>query len=531
MAVGRKKLNFIKPKNHLHNQVDRPIGNSSSMRTRIFPLCMLAFILAVTGIYLSRPLFDPDFYWHLKTGQLIWEHKELPTIDFFGVLPLPDPTPRVKFTLTSYWLFQLLLYAFFSAGGMTGIIILRWLLAGIVLMICARWSNLRNGYVLTALALVSIEILEHFFLERPQFFSFIAFGMLLSILFTFSQQKKHWRLLELLIPLSLLMLVWANMHGGYLAGVGILLLFCTLEGIKFLRPTFAPLAWRDYRLLLISTTAAIVASFVSPHPFLEFKDLMLFSAGNAQSPMQFREHLSIIAYLKLGLDYTPLFYLVSMALTAVALLTSQHRKNLTWLGIISATGFFGFVYIRYAPFFLIASAMFLMRYCEEERRAGVMGKLLFAAVMGIFIMGIRDEMSRIQEIRQSGWVPASVYPVRAAEHLASYGTAGENIYSLDFWGSYLIWRLGPNKRIFEDGRHLYPERTAEFIKAYRDSREHIAAPPYWKKLFQRYRIDVAVLPLNDERGQLPLLTQSISIDPEWVLVYSDSMAAVFRRKP
>jgi hypothetical protein len=493
---------------------------------------MLAFILAAAGIYLSRPLYDPDFYGHLKTGRLIWEQKALPATDFFGVLPLPQPTPQAAFTLTSYWLFQLLLYAFFSAGGMGGVIVLRWLLAGVVLLICARWSNLRNGYVLTALAFGSIEILEQFFLERPQFFSFIAFGLILAILFSFSQQKRRWHLLELSLPLSLLMLVWSNMHGAYLAGAGTLVVFCALEGMKFLRSSLAPLTWRNYRLLLASAAAALTVSFINPHPFPGLKEIGQFAGvGSAQAVVQNREYLSIIDYLKLGYDYIPAFYLVSMALTAVALLTSRHRTNLTWLGVIGITGFFGFQHFRHVPFFLIASTMFLMKYCEEERGGAAMGKLLLALVAGMFIYGVSDEMPRLKEARQSGWVPAAVYPVGAANYLASSGTPGENVFSLDYWGSYLIWRVAPEKRIFEDVRHLYPERTAEFHAAYGEPREESAVSPYWKGLFRHYRIDVAVLPLNDERGQVPPLTQSISMDSGWRLAYADDVAAVFRRRP
>lgn len=70
---------------------------------------MLFFTLVVVGIYLLRPLYDPDFYWHLKTGQWIWQNKALPLIDPFGVQPVLEPSPRTGFILTSYWLNQLVL--------------------------------------------------------------------------------------------------------------------------------------------------------------------------------------------------------------------------------------------------------------------------------------------------------------------------------------------------------------------------------------------------------------------------------------
>jgi hypothetical protein len=58
-------------------------------------------------VNLSRPFSDTDFFWHLKTGEWIWQHQALPTAD-----PFAYPTPatldaRQRFTLTSYWLSQI----------------------------------------------------------------------------------------------------------------------------------------------------------------------------------------------------------------------------------------------------------------------------------------------------------------------------------------------------------------------------------------------------------------------------------------
>ena len=82
---------------------------------------IMLFTLVIAGIYLSRPLYDPDFYWHLKAGQWIWENASLPYSDPFGIPPLPEPSGRTDFILTSYWLIQLIMYAFYLLFGMSGI--------------------------------------------------------------------------------------------------------------------------------------------------------------------------------------------------------------------------------------------------------------------------------------------------------------------------------------------------------------------------------------------------------------------------
>ena len=34
-------------------------------------------IVAVSTLFLLRAVSDPDFFWHLKTGEWIWQNKEL----------------------------------------------------------------------------------------------------------------------------------------------------------------------------------------------------------------------------------------------------------------------------------------------------------------------------------------------------------------------------------------------------------------------------------------------------------------------
>lgn len=503
------------------------------MLKRYYQWVMLVLLFVIAAVYLTRPLFDPDFYWHLKTGQWIWEHHALPVTDPFGVPPLPTLPWYSEFTLSSYWLFQLILYAFYSLGGMTGIIILRWILAGTALLICFRWSNIRNGYVAAVLALGSIELFEYYFLERPQFISFICFGLLLFILFTFVEQKKAWNNYKLVLSLSVLMLVWANMHGGFILGQVILILFLICEGLKFLSPALSPLTKRNYQLLFISSLFALAVSFINPNPINSLKMVAALAGNNIPAPIQNREYLSLLDYLKLGYDYTAAFYLLTMLLTACALLTSKNRKNITWIAVFILTCFIGVQHIRHTPFFLVAATLFMMRYFQEEYES-LYGKIVLVVLLiCVAPYSIRDEIPRIQEVFHGGWVPSSVYPVKAADFLAATGKSDENIYSPDHWGSYLIWRLGPDKKIFRDGRNLYPARVWEFKNSYWDNWDYYNANPqqrpYWKGLFNQYHINAVLLPLREENGQTNKLTESMYHDKDWSIIYVDDFAVVFRR--
>jgi len=487
--------------------------------------CLLLFTALLVGIYLSRPLYDPDFYWHLKTGQWIWQKKALPHMDLFGIPPLPQPSPRTEFIYTSYWLLQLVLYGLYSLFGMSGIILFRWIIAGFSLLICCYWTNIRNWYVTAVIALGSLLLLECYFIERPQFVSFVFFGILLVILLRsvdLSADKPLW---STLVPLSAVMITWANMHGGFLIGQAILVYCVVAEGIKFSHSSLLPLSGRNYRILVISSLAALLASFINPNAVNLFRYLPEIFAGNYYVNANNLEELSLLHYFKESRDYTMLLYAAAIVLTGVALLFSSQRKNITWIGILAGTALMGCLHMRLMPFFLVAATIFMTKYFETEY-SGIKGRVVLILMLAVTTMYcVRDEFPRLYESAKSGWVPVQQFPVRAADFMAS-GAGSGNIYTTMYWGGYMIWREGPERKIFYDSRTLNVQRAWEY-----DNSKIVTVNqrPYWKGLFATYDIRTAVLPIYEADGRPNVLTQSIYADPEWTMVFAAENEVVLAR--
>jgi hypothetical protein len=138
---------------------------------RALPVVLLLVLLVLSALYLLRPISDSDLFWHLKTGEWIYEHQSLPSSDPFAYTT-PDPPSRVvRFILTSYWLSQLGFHAAFSAGGMKGIVLLRaGLLASLAFVLLRR---MRGDLLLSSslLLVAAVSFLEVYSLERPHAFS------------------------------------------------------------------------------------------------------------------------------------------------------------------------------------------------------------------------------------------------------------------------------------------------------------------------------------------------------------------------
>ncbi|TSA47964.1 MAG: hypothetical protein D4R46_00320, partial [Chloroflexi bacterium] len=71
------------------------------------------FILLFLGLFLMtlRPIADPDFWWHLRTGQLIVQTHAIPHTDPFSF------TNSGKPWVAHEWLSELLMYVLYRLGS------------------------------------------------------------------------------------------------------------------------------------------------------------------------------------------------------------------------------------------------------------------------------------------------------------------------------------------------------------------------------------------------------------------------------
>lgn len=504
-------------------------NNNSNQNTgfykRQLSMGMMFSTVIILGVYLSRPLYDPDFFWHLKTGQWIWENGTLPHVDPFGIPPFPEPSGRTDFILTSYWLIQLIMYVLFLLFGMSGIIFFRWVVVAISIIICAGWTNVRNSSVIAVIAIGVILILEQYFIERPQFISFVCFGALLVSLLRFCEQSASRSLWSLLVPLSIIMLIWSNMHGGFLIGQAILIYFVIAEGVKFLNPKMLPLSAQNYRILLISSLTALIASFVNPNAINLIKYLPIIFDANNYANLNVMEEMSVLENYKVNKYGVFLIYIGAMALTAFALFFSRQRKNITLVGILIGTAFMGWQHMRLMPFFVVSATVFMTKFFETECTA-LKGKII---LMLTFVLAtvycISDEMTHLNQSIKSGWVPVGHFPVKAADSISINKIKG-NIYTTMYWGGYMLWRTGSDNKIFCDGRTLNIQRIWEYNNSLIVRKNQRS---YWKGLFNMYDVQVAVLPIYAFDGSPNMLTQSISKDTEWKMIFADASEVVFVR--
>src|SRR5581483_1141665 len=171
--------------------------------------------LCLLGLF-STEIADTDFWWHLKTGEYIWQHRSLPVPDPFSFTadlgaPAFEGEARVRyFNLTHEWLGQLLWYAVYRLAGFPGVVLFKALLltafCGIAGLLAARRTGSRYWGLAAAGAASSLAVL--FSVDRPALLTFFFVAVFVWIL---ERGSPLW-----LLPV--LALVWANCHGGFFLG-------------------------------------------------------------------------------------------------------------------------------------------------------------------------------------------------------------------------------------------------------------------------------------------------------------------------
>ncbi|HEX5443108.1 MAG TPA: hypothetical protein VFW87_04730, partial [Pirellulales bacterium] len=198
----------------------------------------LAAFLALAFLVGCVQIDDPDIWWHLRTGQLIYQRGEIPRTDWFTYTNPDSPW------IDLHWGFQLVAAAVWSVGGAPALVVFKSLLGAITFAIAFSASR-RDWPAWQGVAcwLPSLIIYEGRNLVRPEMFTFLFLAAELAIVF---HARRFPRLLWLLPVIQVL---WINMHGLFVLGLSIWVCFLAGELIGgWMQSVEASSRWRLNRL-------------------------------------------------------------------------------------------------------------------------------------------------------------------------------------------------------------------------------------------------------------------------------------------
>jgi len=480
-----------------------------------FLSCFIIFSLASTG-----PVPEGDTFWHIKTGEWIWKHKAIPSEDIYsyttqGRSPIHSHSVRQDLILKGYWLSQPVFYVVYDSFGIPGIVIMRALVVTLLLFVLYLWmKKLGIRLSLAILVLVIIGFYMKDTGDRPHYLSFLFFLLAAILLEQFRLWSRGSHIGPPAFLLCLLMLIWANMHGGYVMGVILILFYVPRTLYRAVKGTGS---WLLPALLLL----AVFVTLLNPNHYKVFLGLWY----EMREGVQFQNVAEMMPSWKAALlGYYNVTFWIALMVAACILLVRGRRMPLEHLGLLVFMGIFAVMVQRIIPFFLV-----LMPFVVVELEATVRNRYvtLFRALAGVslllFLALLIQNRQRVLDFSLD-----ELFPVESTAFLNDVHPKG-NLFNYSDWGGYLML-YAPQFKVSHDGRRLLDDMEAVHAAILLGSDAVFQGVPLWKAYLDVFNVEIILVPsVTPHMREYCPLVERLYRDSRWSLVYRDKVSLLYLR--
>jgi hypothetical protein len=489
-------------------------------------LLLIIFIVNLT----LQPLVEPDFGWHLRAG--------LDFVDRGGTLPAQDPYSH---TMPDWrwvehaWLTDAILALVYRGLGTIGALGIMMFFAGLAIaafVISAARAEAPRTSRLAAI-MVGLWVALPYLGARTQLVSLAGIAIVLWLYHHIVRGKESF--IWFYPPLFL---IWANLHGGFTAGL--FLLGLILGGSAILRvvglrwPSFCR---SDEPLLSRNRIASLACSFV------------LSCAVTLINPYGWRLHREIYESLtdRLMLEQLREWQAVSFEgwagtafliylITVAGLVMAWYRRiePIQW-ALLAVTLVWSLWHWRNVTIFLIVAVplvadmfqhcrLWIFRLLPPGRRA----MMAFGMTVTVACLLVSLDGGHLQHLVSAGTEPAKYfrrteYPIEAVEWIKAHrDEGGGRLYNDYGYGGFLLWWL-PDEKIFIDGRMpawRIGDRAIfhDYLIINRGGRPAL-------ELLEKYGVDWGLVQRDS------ILAMSLAEASAWQEIYADGKVVIMRRRP
>lgn len=481
-------------------------------------------MLALTFPFLLalEKISESDTFWHLKTGEWILAHGAVPHTDPFSA------TVHGKPWLDWEWLFQAGLYVVYAGGGFNALVVGKAIivfLTGLVLFVACRRNGV--GVPLAGLLVMTAFVAARERLEvRPDVMMLLFAGLTVAILESARHGKPYW-----LLCLPVLQLVWVNVHGSFLLGIGITAIYGLAYGIE----CAVRKQWRCLLLIAATLLLSCAACLVNPFGIQLVRHAIEQTRSTSPSGtigewQPTRTLLLTEPNWALNVFWW-LFWLNPVVLLAVLVIK---RLKFPWAQalVVAAMSVLALRANRFTALYAVVTtpilahglAVLRARVAGEKRSGwGEATAQVVTGVTAVFLIFVvvtnRWATAENRAPKFGVGVDESIVPMRAMAVMAKL-PPGLNVFNTFLTGGPLIWKLYPQWRPFCDGRaNLYGR---EFVDQYRKA---MYDPAEWERWMQERSVSVAYIQYGtaDDRGLLQYLVKNHT----WDMLYFDHAACIF----
>ena len=467
---------------------------------------MLAGLLVALAVLTVRSRFDdPDMWWHLKMGEIIWTTHSIPTTDIFSYT-----TNHHAYTAHE-WLSQVFIYSAYKFGGYSGVMFWLCLLTSGLLVAGygLSWLYSENAKV-AFVGAVTIWLFATIGLAvRPQMIGYLLLVAELFLIHLGRTRNPRW-----FLGLPLLFVIWVNCHGSFFLGLLVAGTYLFSSFFDFQKGLLVSQRWclRAQRMFALALSLSIAALFLNPigvKQVLYPLDAMLHLPINLNRVDEWRPlqltgghgltFLAVIGciFLLLLIRQSTLFLHEFLLLALTVWLATGHRRMLFPFGILIA------------PTLSRLLSDTWERYNARQDRPWP-NALLMTASLFLAYRAFPNHQDLAKQVEQNS-------PVKAVEFMNTLHLSGKMLNEY-VYGGYLIW-AAPQYPVFVDGRGDVFEQTGVLGEFERWATLQ-SAP---RMLLDKYQIDFCLLSKNSPMAFV------LQLLPDWHAVYADENSVIFTR--
>ncbi len=486
---------------------------------------LTVFVFVAIFAMAVRMPADTDTWWHLASGRYIVEQRAIPLTDPFSYTRYGMPW------INHGWLAQIFWYALYHLGswqllalGVAALVTLAWYLV---------WLQCEgNAYVRAMVVVWGAITSSVIWAARPQLVSFLLTALVSYLLYRYKHHKGR------LLPwMPLVILVWANVHGGY--AIAFIVMGCYLVGEALNHLTChhddAVLSTTRLRHLGLVMLLSFAAVGVNPHtwhmwvyPFRTVGiDVLREFIQEWQSPDFHQLWQQPLLLLFLGVllalgrsgrraDFSDL--LILGVWTIAALLAG---RNMALFALLSAP-----ILVRYSSLALEhqledwRALPHMQRWLNGTTRPLASGRAQTVLHGAFLVLVVCAAILKIYVALQPATLQKAIretMPVDAVSVLRAQRAPGALFNSYN-WGGYLIFTLWPEYQVFVDGRtDLYDDA---FLRQYLAIH---SATEGWQEQLKRYNVRTVLVEADST------LARFLRREAGWQERFRDQMATLFIR--
>lgn len=467
-----------------------------------------------------RQLFrDSDAGWHIRTGEWILAHRQLPVVDPYSFSLPAQPWFAWE------WGADALSAILFQFAGLAGVAVLYASAIGAAVWLWWRFTWLVDGDFLLAwlFAAPMLSTTNLHWLARPHLFGWV---LLLLGLALAERRRRN------LVAVAALSVIWANVHASFFLLPLLFVLYAFGDWLG--ERIFTNAAVPAVRTHLMSAAVAAAASLVNPYGWRLHAHLLHYLA-NSELLDRVAEFQSFNFHVDGAVQ---ILLMIGLACAGAVLALQQGRVAQFFVtvlflavGLRSARGL-PIVALAVLPIAngaitrALRSAPTGLRPAVAQRLRDITGyssglRVLDQRFAGVGLTPVLIAAlllaARTHAAQAHAGFPPDEFPVAAATQAVSKLPPDARILAPDKFGGYLIYHFAGARQVYFDGRSDY--YGSAFMKNYI---QLVEVRPNWQEELGKYRFTHALLP---NRYSLVAALQREG----WRAVYNDEVATLLAR--